>query len=189
MVLVALALIWAFVLVPPIIRARHERRPAQSINTFGRQLSVLRRARPRAVRGAPEWSSARVEVPRPVIRPGPPVASLAAHRAQLNGRSPSRATPRALAAAGLPSARRRALRRRLDILVGLLATAGLTLAAGLLPALRMMIVVHLVVDVLLIAYVALLIRQRTLAAEREMKVRFLPGPGVMEPALLRRSVN
>jgi type III secretory pathway component EscV len=73
--------------------------------------------------------------------------------------------------------------------VCLLATAGLTLVVGILPGLRVMLLVHLVVDVLLVAYVALLIRQRTLAAEREMKVRFLPGPRAIEPALLRRSVN
>jgi hypothetical protein len=125
------------------------------------------------------------------VRPGPAVASLAAHRAasgsHVNGHVSRGAHPRAFAAAGLPSPRRRALRRRRDILVGLLATAGLTLLLGILPALRAMLMVHLVVDVLLVAYVALLIRQRTLAAEREMKVRFLPGPRVMEPALLRRS--
>ena len=54
---------------------------------------------------------------------------------------------------------------------------------------RVMLAVNIAVDVLLGAYVALLIRQRNLAAEREMKVRFLPGPRAVEPALLRRSVN
>ncbi|HEX2273258.1 MAG TPA: hypothetical protein VHG90_05245 [Acidimicrobiales bacterium] len=197
LVLVVLAIIWAAVLIPPALRARHEARPGDSISAFRRQLAVLRRARPGAPRGAAdwrEWSPARGPAPRPTVRPGPPVTSLAAHRAAsrapLDGRRPRGAPPRAFVAAGLPSSRRRAaLRRRRDILVGLLATSALTLVAGILPTLRAMLMVHLVVDVLLVAYVALLIRQRTLAAEREMKVRFLPGPRVMEPALLRRSVN
>lgn len=196
MVLVVLAIIWAAVLIPPALRARHEARPGDSISAFRRQLAVLRRARPGAPRGASdwrEWSPGRSPVARPAARPRPPVASLAAHRAashtHVNGRRPGGAPPRAFAAAGLASPRRRALRRRRDILVCLLATAGLTLVVGILPGLRVMLLVHLVVDVLLVAYVALLIRQRTLAAEREMKVRFLPGPRAIEPALLRRSVN
>jgi hypothetical protein len=196
LVLVVLAIIWAAVLIPPALRARHEARPGDSISAFRRQLAVLRRARPGAPRGASEWrewSPARTPVARPAPRPGRPVTSLAAHRdasrTHLNGRGPGGAPPRAFAAAGLASPRRRALRRRRDILVGLLATAALTLVVGIVPDLRAMLIVHLVADVLLAVYVALLIRQRTLAAEREMKVRFLPGPRVMEPALLRRSVN
>ena len=192
MILVVLAMIWVLVLVPPLVRARAEGRPGDSISAFRRQLAVLRRARPGSPRGASDWSGARAPIApisRPTVRPGPPVASLAAHRAQLSSRGPGLANPRAFAAAGLRSPRSRALRRRRDILVGLLATAAATLVLGVLPGLRVMLMVHLVVDGLLIAYVALLIRQRTLAAEREMKVRFLPGPGVMEPAFLRRSVN
>ena len=47
---------------------------------------------------------------------------------------------------------------------------------------------------LLGAYVWLLIRQRNMSAEREMKVRFLPNPVALdpmmpEPALLHRSAN
>ena len=189
MILVVLALIWALVLVPPAIRTRAESRPGDSISAFRRQLAVLRRTHPPSARGGSDRASARASVSRPVVRPGPAVASLAAHRAQLNGRGPAGAHSRAFAAAGLRSPRSRTLRRRRDVLVGLLATAAATLVLGLVPSLRVMLMVHLVVDVLLVAYVALLIRQRTLAAEREMKVRFLPGPRVMEPALLRRSVN
>ena len=197
MVLVVLAIIWAAVLIPQFLRVRAEARPGDSISAFRRQLAVLRRTRPGAGRSAddwPQWSPARGTASRPAVRPRTPVTSLAAHRAAsqrppVNGRRPGGAPARAFAAAGLRSPRRRALRRRRDILIGLLATSGLTLVMGTLPALRTMLMVHLVVDALLVAYVALLIRQRTLAAEREMKVRFLPGPRVMEPALLRRTVN
>jgi hypothetical protein len=59
-----------------------------------------------------------------------------------------------------------------------------------------MLVAHVVADILLVAYVALLVHQRNVAAERDMKVRFLPqahrlDPALLraEPALLRRSAN
>jgi hypothetical protein len=72
-----------------------------------------------------------------------------------------------------------------------LVTASLaTLVLGLfVPGLGFMLLANLLADLLLGAYVALLIHQRTLAAEREMKVRFLPRPQTVQPALLRRSVN
>jgi hypothetical protein len=88
----------------------------------------------------------------------------------------------------MSSARSRTLRRRRDVLGGLCVLAAATLAFGLL-ALRVLLLAHLVIDVLLVAYVAMLVRQRTLAAEREIKVRFLPDSRSVEPALLRRSVN
>ncbi|MDQ1374024.1 MAG: hypothetical protein QOJ09_1362, partial [Actinomycetota bacterium] len=46
MVLLILAVIWAAVLIPPMLGARAEGRPADSIGDFRRQLSVLRRAAP-----------------------------------------------------------------------------------------------------------------------------------------------
>jgi hypothetical protein len=54
--------------------------------------------------------------------------------------------------------------------------------------------VHLLVDFMFVAYVALLVHMRNQAAEREMKVHFLPGQLAArrpEPAalLLRRSAN
>jgi hypothetical protein len=80
------------------------------------------------------------------------------------------------------------LRRRRDVLVALLATAGATLLLTLV-GLGVMLWFNLVVDGLLVGYVALLIRQRNLAAERDMKVRFLPRSPLAEPAFLRRSAN
>jgi hypothetical protein len=71
-----------------------------------------------------------------------------------------------------------------------------TLALGLVPALHVLLLANLAADVLLVAYVALLVHQRNAAAERDMKVRFLPqshrlDPALLraEPALLRRSAN
>ena len=64
-----------------------------------------------------------------------------------------------------------AKKRRRDILVTLLAAAGLTLVLSFL--LPQVVFLHLFIDALLAAYVALLVRQRKLAEERSMKVRYL----------------
>jgi hypothetical protein len=53
-----------------------------------------------------------------------------------------------------------------------------------------MVWVHLALDVAFVAYLALLVRVRNLAAERELKVRYLPTMANPQPQLLlRRSAN
>lgn len=187
MVLLVLAAIWAAVLIPPWWRNRAEGRPGDSISAFQRQQSVLRRTGPRGQRlvVGDQWS-------RPSTPLGPPLTA----RGRVNS-TPARAPrgPRSVAAspawagvraAPVSSVRSRTLRRRRDILAALVVAAGSTLVLGAVPVLRMLWTAHLVFDVLLVAYVALLIRQRNAAAEREMKVRFLPGPVPFEPALVRQ---
>jgi hypothetical protein len=49
-----------------------------------------------------------------------------------------------------------------------------SLLLGLIPGLRVMLWVHVGFDVLFAVYVCLLIRLRTIATEREMKLTFLP---------------
>lgn len=191
MVLVVLAIIWAAVLVPPALRARAEGRPGDSISAFRRQLSVLRRARPHS----PSARAQEVSRSYGTYSPAPPtpIASLTARRAVATGRVTHQPHPIGAPMRRVPvrmsSARSRTLRRRRDVLGALCVLAAATLALGLLAALRVLLLAHLVIDVLLVAYVAMLVRQRTLAAEREIKVRFLPDSRSMEPALLRRSVN
>ena len=172
MLLLILAIVWAVVLVPPWLRNRADARPADSITAFRHRLSVLERTGPVGARRMPIISS----------------------RPDVSGFVPSarRAAPRT-AMASYP-ARARTQRRRRDIFVGLLAAMVASLVLGFIPALRILWVVHLLVDFLLVAYVALLVQMRNQAAEREMKVRFLPGQlstHRAEPAtlLLRRSAN
>jgi hypothetical protein len=187
LVLVVLAIIWVAVLVPPALRARAEGRPGDSVHAFRRQLVVLRRTGPHSSRSvAPEWGRSRGYGSR-----GPaPVTSLTARRAQATQRPASRSLRAVGTSRGsVSAARSRTLRRRRDVFAALLGTAAVSLVLGLVPAFRVLLLVHLAVDVLLVAYVTLLIRQRSLAAEREMKVRFLPESRRVEPALLRRSVN
>jgi hypothetical protein len=81
-------------------------------------------------------------------------------------------------------------RRRRDVLVGLLAGMSATLLLGMIPIFHVLLLVHVLLDLLFGAYCTLLVRARNVVAEREMKVRYLPGPMLVpEPALLLRSSN
>src|SRR5205823_249049 len=93
-----------------------------------------------------------------------------------------------VAARPVPARRRgptRAQRRRRDIIFGLFAAMVGSLAVGFLPGLRVLWGLHLLLDALFAVYVGLLIRNRNIAAEREMKLRFLPGPTGTGPAAVR----
>ena len=194
MVLLVLAGIWAAVLIPPAVRARAEGRPGDSIHNFKRQLTVLRRTGPHraSVAGGDHWY--RSHASQPALTPvhGPLRSSRTVPAAAY--RSPARAARVVSPAAS--AARSRTIRRRRDVLSALLVAVVATLALGLLFNMGIMLVAHVVADVLLVAYVALLVHQRNVAAERDMKVRFLPQPHRLdpallraEPALLRRSAN
>ena len=167
MVLLILAVVWAAVLVPPWLRNRADARPADSITAFRHRLSVLERT-------GPPGSVGFVSSFRPAT--GPAIGA-AAYR------------PRPVQSqyAGY-SAKARTQRRRRDIFIGMLAAMGASLLLGFIPALRILWVVHLLVDGLFVSYVTLLVHMRNQAAEKEMKVRFLPGrPADAAPLLLRRS--
>ena len=192
MVLLVLAGIWAAVLIPPAVRARAEGRPGDSVVNFRRQLSVLRRTGPHraSLNGGDHWYRPHAVAPlAPVPGPlrGTRTSSMPMHRAPVR---PVRAVSSSSAS------RSRTIRRRRDVLSALVVAVLATLVLGLLPAFRVMLLAHLVADVLLVAYVGLLIHQRNVAAERDLKVRFLPQPHRLdpallraEPALLRRSAN
>jgi hypothetical protein len=167
-VLLFLAVIWAAVLVPPMLRARAEGRPADSIGNFRHQLSVLQRTAPGVVAPANTLRTPMAMGPYRPIAPGLSIRSV---------------SPEA-------SRRARTLKRRRDVLFGLLGAMGGSLVLGMLPSLRVLWGLHVVLDVLFVAYVTLLVRMRNVAAEREMKLRFLPSTPAPEPALLlRRSAH
>lgn len=74
------------------------------------------------------------------------------------------------------------------MLVSLLVTVALTFLIGLVPSLRMVWGATGLCAALLLGYIFLLVRMKSLAAEREMKLAFLPRH--VEPSLmLRRSAN
>lgn len=235
MVLLVLAVIWAAVLIPPVIRARAEARPDRGIGHFRRQLQVLERTGPTTLAMAPVHSASGVARPRPAAshRNGPAYRAAPAngaspltapvHRAAPGARRGAAVAPRTAPAHGAgagyrfgpvhagapvhraasyagapahraysPEAARRArtLKRRRDALFTLLSAMGVTLVLGLIPPLRVLLGLHLVLDLLFVGYVALLVRARNAAAEREMKLRFLPATARADNVLLlQRSAN
>ena len=79
-------------------------------------------------------------------------------------------------------------RRRQNILFGLLGAMSVTLLGGFV--ISKLFLMHLAPDLLFVAYCAMLVQARNVAAEREIKVRYLPGPTFATPEpqlLLRRS--
>ena len=189
MVLLILAVIWAAVLIPPMLRARAESTAADSIGDFRRQLRVLQRTR-RSV-GSPHELVERATVPagspvadRPLALVGQPATVL-----HLVPQPP----PGHRAAGGLsPSARARTIRRRRDVFFSLVMGMGTTFVMAMVLTETALWVLHLVIDGLFLGYLALLVRMRNIAAEREMKLRFLPPPAPRPqpaPVLLRRSAN
>lgn len=166
MLLFLVAVGWA-IYVAAWVRSRSERRGVNSISTFSKHLSVLERTSPARV--GPGGNGER----RPVGRPEPifPAASYVPARAAMS----------------LPDARR----RRRNVLAALAGAAVLSLV--LIPfAGSTMLVLHLAADVLLAGYVVLLVRTQRLAAERRVKVHYLPHVGSSAPEpqlLLQRSAN
>ena len=168
MLLIVLAAVWAAFLLPPVLRARAESRPAGSISDFRHRLRVLERSAPAGL------------APPAGRRPAPAPRSRAI--------AVSRIPARPVQARTGPS--RRTIKRRRDVFFGLLVAMGGSLLLGAIPQLRVLWGVHVLIDVLFAGYVGALIYLRNLAAEREMKVRFLPTTSAPEPAFLyRRSAN
>jgi hypothetical protein len=172
LVLLFLAVVWAVVLIPSLVRRQAEARPADSIIDFRRQLRVLQRAGPRTV--APAYSLA-AQWPTGTVAGGSP--------ARAGGEVTRTLPPHALR-------RLRTLRRRRDTLLVLVGGVVGSAALGAVPVLRALWALAAGLCVFLAVYVALLIRLRNLEAEREMKLRFLPPPRAQEPTLLlRRPAN
>jgi hypothetical protein len=183
-VLLILAALWAALLVPPYLRNRAENRPADSIGDFRHQLRVLQRTGPSSVAPANRlWG------PTPAVPPYAPYAA---------GLRPSGLNARPLSPSAL---RRRAVqRRRRDIFLSLLALTSLSAVVGFVPGLSAVWYLTGIMGIALVGYLLLLVRMRNVAAEREMKLRFLPrpehadhrAPTVTAPApayVMRRSAN
>jgi hypothetical protein len=63
------------------------------------------------------------------------------------------------------------------VFFALLAGVVGSLLLAIIPGLSVMWSVQVLFDVMFVAYIAMLIRLRNLAAERELKLRFMPQPG------------
>jgi hypothetical protein len=72
--------------------------------------------------------------------------------------------------------RRQAQKRRRDVFFGLLTGVVATLVIALMPGLQLMWAVQVPFDILFVGYLALLVRMRSLATERALKLTFIPPP-------------
>jgi len=171
-VLGLLAVVWIAVLAPPLLRKGAETRKADSIGDFRRQLVVLQRTGPSVI------APANTRVDRRFGAPAPAYTTAAA--------------PVARVARPVRETTRTARRRRRNVLVGLALTTLLLIVIGAVPGMHVLLGMAAASALLLGVYVALLVRLRNAAAEREMKLSFLPGPAVYGgpgAPLLRRSAN
>ncbi len=160
-VILILAGLWAAVLVPPLLRARHEHRGGDTIGDFNYRLGVLGKTN-----GA---------------RPRNPSRSLS---------GPARAAT-GVPSIGLGSGRMtRVQRRRRDVLLTLGAISFVTLVGALVVG-GVAWFVWLLSIVALGAYTVMLVRIKQLAAERRAKVRYLPQRAPEQPPAftLRRSAS
>jgi hypothetical protein len=153
-VLLVLAIVWGVLLVS-WLRSRTEGTFSDSVGTFRRHLTVLERAAPATVAPANRLRSS-------------PVAgrSIPAYRPAASAmRRPSPANP---------SRRRQAQKRRRDVFIALLAGTVGSFLLAMIPGVSVMWSVQVLFDVLLVAYIALLVRLRSMTAERAVKLSFMP---------------
>ena len=158
MVLLLLALIWGALLIS-WLRSRSATSFSDSVGSFRRNLNVLERTTPTTVRPANRLAG---PSPRPGTAPS------------FTTGTPARRT-RPVAANAAALRRRQAQKRRRDVFFGLLAGTVGFLALALLPGMSILWSVQVLFDVLVCAYVAILVRLRNQAAEREMKLRYMPS--------------
>ena len=191
MVLLILAVLWGFVLVPPLLRnrapTRTESKRIRNLRRFRRRLARLSNPTP------PLPPRRHADASRPAGAARPHVAIIARPRpAATPPATPD--TPAAREEAARPASRQTVLRRRQQQLVFLLVAMGSTLVLGVLPSLRGLWTVHLLLDAVCAGYAVWLRRTHRARLTRLDKVRYLPiaaaayvrGPEHVE---LRRSAT
>ena len=160
-VLLVLAIVWGALLVS-WLKSRTEGGLADSVGTFRRHLTVLERATPATVMPANRLRTGAIagRMPAPAYRAASrPIATRGPGAAL---RPPTQASLR----------RRQTQKRRRDIFFALAAgTAG---SSSWPCSVSAMWPVQIVFDLAFLSYVMLLIRLRNLAAEREIKLTFMP---------------
>jgi hypothetical protein len=179
-VLLVLAIVWGVLLVS-WLRSRTERTFSDSVGTFRRHLTVLERATPATVAPANRLRTGQRSGANGRPLSGRALSPYRPTIPSVRGARPSLA-PRPLRPPTASRLRhRRAQRRRRDVLFALLAGTIGSFLLALIPGVSVMWPVQVLFDVLLVTYVALLIRMRNLAAERELKLTFLPPQQVARP--------
>jgi len=156
LILLLIGVMWAVVLLPPLLRSRSDGRPSTSIVGFQRQLSSLQRARPAS-------AHARYKLNRPPSGGRRPVATVSRSASRTRPTPAYRPAYRALNRREL--ARRR--RRHVFILLGLAALA--TLGGYLATGNSKLFALNMVADLVLGGYVYLLVQIRRLGELRSAR--------------------
>jgi len=91
------------------------------------------------------------------------------------------------------AARARTIRRRRDVLFTLLMGMGTTFVLAMVLSASAVWILHFAMDGLFLGFITVLARMRSIASEKEMKLRILPPPHVQaQPApvlAMRRSAT
>lgn len=158
LVILVLAILWAAVLLPPILRSRSE--AGASPGGVGDFLGKLRSGL-----GHGRQHEGNLPPLQPIMGPvGGPTPSTPMGPVQVSGgMSPTQ-------------------RRRRDVLLGLVAAAGLTFVMAFMAGSMMFWVLNLLADALLGGYVYLLLQYKARQAERNQKVRPLATQPIATPA-------
>jgi hypothetical protein len=135
-------------------RSRVEGRPADSIKQFHRHLRVLNGTEPHGYSRA-----LTAQVGSPVV------TAPMSYRTSMRSSAELR--------------RRRTIERRRNVLFSLAGGAVFTLLLALVGV-PSMLALHLITDALLAGYVGMLAYMRSVAAEKEMKLRYLPQQRVLD---------
>jgi hypothetical protein len=185
-VLVVLVLVWAVVLGPSLLRRTVDRQSKDSIGSFHRQLNVLGRTGPSLMAPAHRLGTS-VPVdgddgncPGRLVSVGSrPAAALRPDGYGPGGQTALRRPD--------PYFRPGACRRRRDVLMVLLCTLTVTGLIGIIPAMHVLLFGTAIVAVMLTGYIGLLIRLRSQALEREVKLHYLPRSAEYDsPIAVRR---
>lgn len=149
MVLLILAIMWAAVLIPPMIRDRRSvGRSRDSVSAFKSQLNVLGQSTP----------GAKTTVGNRGLRLSVPATPAIA----VDGGSSS-----------MPRNSHEAERRRRDIIGVLGAAAFVTFVAALLLGSPAVWMFHVAIDVALLGFIGLVVNHRRTAVERDQNVHYL----------------
>jgi hypothetical protein len=168
LVLLVLAIVWGALLVS-WLRSRAQETFSDSVGSFRHHLRVLEKAAPSTVPPAHRL--------RPSYTPIPEPRAIAARRIAAVGVHPGAGRPVSSTSLASIARRRAAQRRRRDVLLTLLAGVFGSMLLAALSGVGATWVLQVAFDLALVGYVALLVRMRNLAAERDMKLRFMPYGG------------
>jgi hypothetical protein len=188
MVLIVLIVLWSIVLVPPAWQSHAEARRARQADAFRRRLAVLAPAPDtplarRPMDAARPFEAARAHVavmaPRNVVRL--PVAEAEAVEYDTGEMVEAAAMAASIRRTERATARVDVLRRRQQVLMGLMAATVVTLGGAFLLEDPRLWAAHGTVVAAFAGYLVALRRLKRLAVERRVKVRHLrtPAPAPM----------